>query len=74
MVKKTKADIHWLEDSQYKKALYHFRSQTLVLLTDIMGNSCSQDTIIETAFKLTRGAEDFALVCRGLDKRIKVID
>jgi hypothetical protein len=71
-MKKTKADIHWLPEDEYKKAIFHFRSQINDLLMENFNMYGLGDNIPGAVESIVNGAVDFSLVCRGLDKIIKV--
>ncbi len=69
---KSKEDIHWLPDADYNKAVFHFKAAVNDLLRenfDIYGLGAHIPGAVES---ITKGAEDFSLVCRGIDKPIKV--
>ena len=71
-MKKHKDNIYWLSDDDYHKAMWHFKSQVDNLLRETFGKY-GQDAYIPGAVEsIAKGAEDFALVCRGIDKPIKV--
>jgi len=71
-MKKTKADINWLSDGDYKKACFHLRSQINNLLMENFALHGLDVYIPGAVDSIVKGVEDFALVCRGIDKPIKV--
>jgi hypothetical protein len=68
---KPKPDIYWLPEEQYKKALYHFRSQVAEVLNQTFDMYGMDIYIPGATTAIEKLAEDFTLVCRGVDKPIK---
>jgi hypothetical protein len=70
--KKTKADIFWLPEDQYKKAMFHFSSvvnQLLLENFDLYGLGANIPGVLDG---VNKAAVDLSLVLRGIDKPIKV--
>jgi hypothetical protein len=67
---KPKAEIYWLPDPDYQKACFKLRGAFLTLLDNIYCMYGYKEFNPEVANQLFKLAEDFSLVCRGVDKPI----
>jgi hypothetical protein len=68
---KPKPDIYWLPEDEYKKAVFRLRSNVYDILSktyDMYGMSAYHDGATKALVDI---CEDFALICRGVDKPIK---
>ena len=61
--------IHWLDDGEYKKALFHVRGQLrdVFKVFDLYGQGIFIEGAIEETIQIM---EDYGLVVRGVDKPI----
>ena len=69
--KPPKENIYWLDEDSYRKAVFHLRSNIHDILSktyDMYGMAAYHDGATKALVDI---AEDFALICRGVDKPIK---